>query len=87
MIFDIDYHLPVNIGSEDEHTILDIAETIRDMINPKLEFIHVDLPVSDPKQRRPDITLAKKLLNWEPKYSLEFGLEKTIEYFKSVLFI
>jgi len=86
-LLNVDYHLPVNIGSEREHTILEIANIIRDMINPKLEFIHTDLPVSDPKQRRPDITLAKKLLNWEPQYSLEFGLEKTIEYFKSVLFL
>ena len=85
-LLDIDYHLPVNIGSEDEHTILDIAETIRDMINPDLKFIYKDIPISDPKQRRPDISLARKILNWEPKCPLERGLKNTIEYFRSVLF-
>ena len=75
----------VNIGSTDEHTILEYAEMIKKLINSKNEIeFSEDLPEDDPKQRRPDISKAKKLLSWEPKVGLEEGLEKTIAYFKSL---
>jgi len=74
---------PVNIGNPNEMTILDIAERIRKKINPECEIVFLPLPENDPKQRRPDISKAGKLLGWEPKWTLEDGLDKTIEYFKS----
>ncbi len=77
-----DYDQPVNIGNPSEMTILDFAKKIIEMTGTKSSIIHKDLPIDDPKQRRPDISLAKKVLDWEPKVGLEEGLEKTIEYFK-----
>lgn len=76
---------PVNIGNPNEMTILAIAEKIREMLGSKSEIIFNPMPIDDPKQRRPDISKAKKLLDWAPEVSLETGLEKTIEYFKSVV--
>jgi UDP-glucuronate decarboxylase len=84
-LLNADYHYPVNIGSVREHTILEIAEIIRTLTNSKSELIFEPLPVSDPKQRRPDIALAMDLLNWYPKVSLEDGLKETIKYFESVI--
>jgi len=80
------YIYPCNIGSIREHTILEIAEIIISLINPSLKIIHEKpLPQDDPRQRKPDISLAKKLLDWEPVVGLEEGLMKTIEYFRSIL--
>jgi len=80
-----DYHEPVNIGNPTEFTILEFAELVRKLIGSKSRIIHKPLPVDDPKQRRPDITLAKRLLGWEPKVDLETGLRHTIEYFRNKL--
>jgi dTDP-glucose 4,6-dehydratase len=77
-----DYTLPVNIGNPEEHTILEFAEIIMRMIGGGSKIVFKELPVDDPKQRRPDITKAQELLNWEPKVSLEQGLKETIKYFK-----
>ena len=77
-----DYTLPVNIGNPEEHTILEFAEIILKIIGSRSKIAFKELPVDDPKQRRPDITKAKKLLNWEPQVSLEAGLKETIKYFK-----
>jgi dTDP-glucose 4,6-dehydratase len=74
---------PVNIGNPVEMTISEIAETIIKMTGAKSKIIYKPLPVDDPKQRRPDITRARTLLNWEPKVQLEEGLIKTIEYFRT----
>ncbi len=75
----------VNIGSPDEHTVLEYASLVKKLINSKSEVVFSeDLPQNDPKQRQPDISKAKSLLGWEPKISLEEGLLKTIEYFKSL---
>ncbi|MDH5541483.1 MAG: SDR family oxidoreductase [Nitrospinota bacterium] len=74
---------PVNIGNPNEMTILAMAQKIRNTLNSKSEIVMKPLPGDDPKQRRPDISKAKKLLDWEPRWSLEDGLKKTIEYFKS----
>lgn len=80
-----DYSLPVNIGNPEEHTILEFANIIIRMTGGSSEIVFKELPTDDPKQRKPDITKARKLLGWEPKVSLEQGLKETIKYFKDVL--
>ena len=72
---------PVNIGNPTELTILDFAREIIALTGAKSQLIHMELPIDDPKQRRPDISRAKHLLNWEPQISLREGLEKTIQWF------
>jgi len=76
-----DYHLPVNIGNPDEITIKQFAEDIIKLTNSKSKIVYKPLPVDDPKQRRPDITKAKNILGWSPKYSRAEGLKPTLEYF------
>ena len=81
-----DYHEPVNIGNPDEVTIKQLAEEIMEMVgrsNARLSFN--PLPEDDPKVRQPDVTLAKKLLNWEPKIDRSEGLKRTLAYFKTVV--
>ncbi|MEK7845700.1 MAG: UDP-glucuronic acid decarboxylase family protein [Nitrospinota bacterium] len=73
---------PVNIGNPNEMTVLQLAERILKKTGSKSKIIFKPLPVDDPKQRRPDISKAKKLLKWEPAVGLEDGLDRTIEYFK-----
>jgi dTDP-glucose 4,6-dehydratase len=77
-----DYHEPVNIGNPTEFTILQFAQLVLKLLGSKNEIVYRPLPQDDPKQRRPDITRAKKLLGWEPKVDLETGLRQTIEYFR-----
>ena len=77
---------PINLGNPVEFTIRALAELIIKMTGSASKIIQLPLPVDDPKQRCPDITLAKKLLHWAPKTSLANGLEKTIAYFKDNLF-
>jgi dTDP-glucose 4,6-dehydratase len=77
-----DYHLPVNLGNPSEITIRQFAEEIRKLTGSKSKLVNKPLPADDPKQRKPDISLAKKLLGWEPKVGREEGLKRTIEYFK-----
>ncbi|MEK7211488.1 MAG: UDP-glucuronic acid decarboxylase family protein [Patescibacteria group bacterium] len=78
---------PVNIGNPGEFTIKQLAEMVLGMIpESKSRIVYVDLPADDPRQRRPDIALAKEKLNWEPKISLEVGLGKTIDYFREIIF-
>jgi dTDP-glucose 4,6-dehydratase len=76
-------HDPINIGNPVEMTIKQIAETIIRMTGATSKIIYKPLPTDDPKQRRPDITRARTLLNWEPKVQLQEGLVKTIEYFRT----
>ncbi|NBT97395.1 MAG: NAD-dependent epimerase/dehydratase family protein, partial [Methylocystaceae bacterium] len=75
---------PVNIGNPGEFTILELAEKILKLIGGKSKIIFKALPQDDPKQRRPDITLAREALSWEPKINLDAGLEKTISYFRGL---
>ncbi|HMR87653.1 MAG TPA: SDR family oxidoreductase [Saprospiraceae bacterium] len=83
-----DYSGPVNIGNPSEITIMQFADEILKLVqNPKAHIIYNPLPVDDPKQRRPDITLAQNLLGWEPKVQREEGLIKTYAYFKEVVTI
>jgi len=77
--------MPVNLGNPSEVTVLQLAETIVRLAGSKSEIVHRDLPVDDPKQRRPDITRARTLLGWEPEVALEDGLNRTLEYFRSVV--
>jgi len=77
-----DYHEPVNIGNPTEFTILDFGKLVLKMTGSKSQIVYKPLPQDDPKQRRPDITKAKKLLGWEPKVQLEAGLKKTIDFFR-----
>ncbi len=79
-----DYANPVNIGNPVEISLLEFAEEILKLTGAQSKIIFKPLPVDDPKQRRPDITKAKSILNWEPKVSREEGLKKTYEYFKSL---
>ena len=76
-----DYCYPVNIGNPNELSIKQFAELIMELTGAQLELVHKDLPTDDPKQRRPDITKARNLLQWEPKVDLRDGLKKTIEWF------
>ena len=80
-----DYHGPVNIGNPQEMTIRQFAEKILEITGAKSEISYKPLPVDDPKVRQPDITRARKLLNWEPKVAFEDGIRETIDYFKSRL--
>ena len=80
-LMNIDYIGPVNLGNPDTINILELAKIILKLTNSNSEIIFKKLPQDDPKKRRPDITLAKELLNWSPKINLEEGLNKTIEYF------
>ena len=77
-----DQHEPVNIGNPVEMTIQQMANKILQASQSQSKIVQVPLPEDDPKTRQPNITLAKKLLNWEPKVSLDEGLESTLEYFK-----
>ena len=79
-----DYAHPVNIGNPHEISIKDFAEEIIKLTGTKQKVIYKDLPVNDPMQRQPDITLAKKLLGWEPKVDRAEGMKITYDYFKSL---
>jgi UDP-glucuronate decarboxylase len=73
---------PINIGNPGEFTMLELAELILKKVGGRSKIVHQDLPADDPKQRQPDITLAKKYLDWQPTVPLEQGIEKTIDYFR-----
>ena len=76
---------PMNLGNPNEFTMLELAELTLELTNSKSKIIYQELPTDDPKQRQPDISLAKDKINWEPKVQLKEGLKKTIEYFEKVL--
>jgi UDP-glucuronate decarboxylase len=76
---------PVNIGNPGEFTMLELAELVLKKVGGKSKVTNLPLPADDPKQRRPDISLAKEALGWEPKVPLEEGLERTIAYFRQAI--
>jgi len=76
---------PINIGNPQEYRIIDLAKKIIELTGSRSKLIFKPLPEDDPRQRKPDISLAKKKLGWEPKIPLEAGLKKTIEYFEKTL--
>jgi len=81
-----DYVHPVNLGNPSEITILEFAQEVLKLVqNPEAHIIYKDLPVDDPKVRRPDISKARKILGWEPKYDRSEGLKLTYEYFKEAV--
>jgi UDP-glucuronate decarboxylase len=80
-----DFTGPVNIGNPGEFTMLELAEKVIKMTGTKSKIVFQPLPQDDPLQRKPDISLAKKMLDWEPKVNLDEGLEKTIAFFKTVV--
>jgi dTDP-glucose 4,6-dehydratase len=79
-----DYSQPVNIGNPNEISIRDFAEEIIQLTGTKQKVIYKNLPIDDPKQRQPDISKAKSILNWEPKVDRKEGLKRTYAYFKSL---
>lgn len=79
-------HGPINIGNPEEHSILELANIIKRKTRSKSRIVHRPLPSDDPNKRNPDITLSRRLLNWEPSVSLDEGLDKTIDYFNQQLF-
>jgi UDP-glucuronate decarboxylase len=76
---------PINLGNPGEFTIKQLAEMVIQMVGGKSQIVFEPLPQDDPKQRRPDISLAKKTLDWEPKIKLENGIERTIEHFRKIV--
>jgi dTDP-glucose 4,6-dehydratase len=82
-LLESDYKDPMNIGNPDEMTVREFAETVQRLTGTKAPLVLRPLPLDDPKQRRPDITLARKILGWEPKVRLEEGLKATVAHFAS----
>lgn len=76
---------PINIGNPGEFTMWELAEKVIELTGTNSKILQMPLPQDDPKQRRPDITKAKQLLNWEPRINLEQGLIKTIDYFRNIV--
>ena len=76
---------PVNLGNPDEFQIRQLAERVLALVGSRSKIIYKELPQDDPQQRRPDITLAKAVLNWQPSIALDDGLFKTVEYFRALL--
>lgn len=76
---------PINLGNPGEFTMIELAQKICDLTGSRSELIHKPLPMDDPKQRQPDIKLAKQVLGWEPKITLEEGLKSTIAYFDALM--
>lgn len=84
-LLNVDYHEPVNLGNPAEITILQFAQEIIKLVGEKCEIIYRPLPVDDPKVRQPDISLARKLLGWEPQVDRSTGLARTLNYFRSLV--
>ena len=80
-----DFTGPVNIGNPEEFSMLQLADLVIKMTGSKSKLVFEPLPQDDPRQRRPDISLAKQELSWQPSIKLESGLEKTISYFSQVI--
>jgi UDP-glucuronate decarboxylase len=79
-----DFIGPCNLGNQGEFTVKQLAELVIELTGSKSKIVHQPLPADDPKQRRPDITLAKRHLGWSPTTDLRAGLQKTIEWFRTI---
>jgi UDP-glucuronate decarboxylase len=79
-----DFHGPVNLGNPDEFTILELAKLVIELTGSRSKIVHHELPADDPTRRQPDIRLAKEKLDWEPRTPLRAGLEKTIDWFRTI---
>ncbi|HPN94641.1 MAG TPA: GDP-mannose 4,6-dehydratase, partial [bacterium] len=84
-LLEADYHDPVNIGNPREMSMLEYARLIINITGSKSEIIYSDIPVDDPKKRMPDISVAKKVLGWQPRTSVEEGMKKTLPFFEETL--
>lgn len=84
-LMEVDYPYPVNLGNPEEYRVLDLAKLVKELTGSPSPIVFQPLPEDDPKQRRPDITLAKRLLGWEPRVPVREGLERTIAHFREVV--
>jgi nucleoside-diphosphate-sugar epimerase len=84
-LMESDYKLPVNLGTVFEFKVIELAELVLKLTNSASKIKFLSLPEDDPRQRKPDISKASKILNWQPSISLEEGLKKTIEYFVKII--
>ncbi|RTH05742.1 NAD-dependent dehydratase [Thermus scotoductus] len=84
-LMEVDYPYPVNLGNPEEYRVLELAQLVKELTGSPSPVTFLPLPEDDPRQRRPDITLARKLLSWEPKVPVREGLSRTIAYFKELL--
>ena len=75
----------MNIGTEFEVTMKELADLIIELTNSKSKIVYLPLPQDDPRQRKPDLNLAKHLINWQPSVSVRDGMQATIEYFKTIV--
>ena len=80
-----DFGGPVNVGNPDEHSVLDLAERIRKLARSRSPIVFTDAACDDPRQRRPDIALAQRVLDWQPRVRIDEGLARTIDYFRRTL--
>ena len=80
-----DFTGPVNLGTPEEFTILNVAKKVIDLTGSKSKIVYRPLPKDDPTQRSPDILIAREKLNWQPTVPLAEGLKKTIDYFSQIL--
>lgn len=85
MLMNSDYDGPVNLGNPDEYTIKEFATMIVQMVGSKSKIIHLDATKDDPSRRKPDISLASRVLGWKPEVDVRTGLRRTIEYFRREL--
>ena len=85
LLMNSSYSKPVNLGNPDEFTVKDLAKILIKKVNPDGKLIYKNLPEDDPLRRKPDIKVAKSVLNWEPSITLSEGLDKTVKYFKDYL--
>lgn len=87
LLMDSDSHItgPINLGNPNEFTMLELAEKVLSIVGGSSKLVFKDLPQDDPRQRQPDITKAKSLLDWEPSVQLDDGLSETVKYFKNLL--
>jgi UDP-glucuronate decarboxylase len=77
---------PINLGNPEEFSMIELAQLVLKVTGSQSKLVFLPIPLDDPKQRKPDISLARELLNWEPKIKLEQGVIQTVNYFKSILF-
>ncbi|WP_460409477.1 GDP-mannose 4,6-dehydratase, partial [Thermus antranikianii] len=84
-LMEVDYPYPVNLGNPEEYAVLELARLVKELTRSPSEIVFKPLPQDDPKQRRPDIALARRLLGWEPRVPVREGLERTIAYFREVV--
>ena len=84
-LLDGDHTGPINIGNDGEFTMVELAQVVLDVTGSSSSIEHLPLPVDDPQQRRPDLTLARTLLGWEPTIALREGVARTTDYFRSVI--